>query len=143
MKNFRFCFGQEYLLLESLFWRFFLLAYGSVFGSRICIDFCFQRLQYEGSNGFSQIWLITVISYIPLVLADHCSSSIFSSSFGTTVRVGFFVKTAKYGFGSPFWLTAVDALNLKIQSSESIKSGLDRSSFNHIYNLNNIWVISL
>ena len=24
-------------LLESLFWRFFLLAYGSVFGSRICI----------------------------------------------------------------------------------------------------------
>ena len=77
MKNFRFCFGQEYFLLESLFWRFFLLAYSLVFGSQICIDFCFQWLQYEGSNGFSQIWMITVINYIPLVLADHCSSSIF------------------------------------------------------------------
>ena len=50
---------------------------GSVFESRICIDFCFQRLQFEGINGFSHIWLITVISYIPLVLTDHCTSSIF------------------------------------------------------------------
>ena len=44
---------------------------GLVFGSRICINFCFQRLQFEGSNEFSQIWLITVISYIPLDLTDH------------------------------------------------------------------------
>ena len=62
--------------LNLCFGDFFCFS-GSVFGSRICIDFCFQRLQYEGSNEFSQIWLITVISYIPLVLVDHCSSSIF------------------------------------------------------------------
>ena len=77
MKNFRLCFGYDIFCLNLYFGDFFLLAYCSVFGSRICIDFCFQRLQYEGSNGFSQIWLITVIGYILLVLADHCSSSIF------------------------------------------------------------------
>ena len=44
---------------------------------RACIKCWFQRLQYEGTNGFSQIWLVTVISHIPLVLADHCASSIF------------------------------------------------------------------
>ena len=62
--------------LNLCFGNYFCFS-GSVFRSRICIDFCFQRLQYEGSNEFSQIWLITVISYIPLVLADHCTSSIF------------------------------------------------------------------
>ena len=35
----------------------------------------------------------------------------FSSSFGFTAGAGFFVKTAKNGFGSSFWLTAVDALS--------------------------------
>ena len=34
----------------------------------------------------------------------------FSSNFGSTVGAGFLVKTAKNGFGSPFWLTVVDAL---------------------------------
>ena len=70
-------FVMNIFLLESLFWRFFLLAYGSVFGSRIWIECWFQRLQYEGGNGFSHIWLVTMISHIPLVLADHCASSIF------------------------------------------------------------------
>ena len=46
--------GFECLIRKFLFWRFFCF-FGSVFGSRICIGFCFQRLQYEGSNRFSQI----------------------------------------------------------------------------------------
>ena len=35
--------GCEYLIRESLFWNFFGFS-GSVFGSRVCFDFCFQRL---------------------------------------------------------------------------------------------------
>ena len=35
--------GCEYLMRESLFCNFFCFS-GSVFGSRVCFDFCFQRL---------------------------------------------------------------------------------------------------
>ena len=35
--------GCEYLIRESLFCNFFRFS-GSVFGSRVCFDFCFQRL---------------------------------------------------------------------------------------------------
>ena len=94
--------------MNLCFGDFFCFS-GSVVGSHICIDFYFQRLQYEGSNEFSQIWLITVVSHIPLVLTDHCASSIFSSRFGSTAGAGLFVKRAKNGFGSAVWLTAVDA----------------------------------
>ena len=72
---------------------------GSVFLSLV---FCFQRLEFEGMNGFCLIWLITVISHIPLILADHCISSKFWLQLWLTAGAGFFVKTAKNGFGSPF-----------------------------------------
>ena len=35
--------GCEYLITESLFCNFFCFS-GSVFGSRVCFDFCFQLL---------------------------------------------------------------------------------------------------
>ena len=37
-------FVMNIFLLESLFWRFFLLSYGSVFGSRICSECWFKPL---------------------------------------------------------------------------------------------------
>ena len=75
-KIFGYVLVRNILCVILCFGDFFCFS-GSVFGSQICSDFCFQRLQFEGSNEFSQIWLITVINYIPLVLADHCTSSIF------------------------------------------------------------------
>ena len=95
----------DFVLVRNIFYvilcfgDFFCFS-GSVFGSRICIDLCFQRLQFEGSNEFSQIWLILITVH----------PSFFSSSFGSTAGAGFFVKTVKNSFGSPFWLTVVDAL---------------------------------
>ena len=45
----------------------------------------------------------------------------FSSRFGSTAGAGLFVKRAKNGFGSAEWLTAVDALNSKIEKLKKKK----------------------
>ena len=68
---------MNFFLLEYMSWRFFFSCISVSFWITELHECWFQRLQYEGRNEISQIWLVTVISHIPLVLADHCTSSIF------------------------------------------------------------------
>ena len=51
----------------------------------------------------------------------------FSSSFGSTAGAEFFVKTAKNGFGSPVWLTAVDVLNWSNMAACLSDFGIEKS----------------